>query len=70
VPVSDVPDEIEFKTSTFSGGAGCVEVGQAVGEGSEVVVRHSRLPNLGALPFTLDEWRAFVLGVKAGEFDF
>ena len=70
MPVSDVPDELEFKTSTFSGGGGCVEVGRVPGDDSEVVVRHSRLPHLGALPFTRAEWRAFVQGVKAGEFDF
>jgi Domain of unknown function (DUF397) len=67
--VSDVPGELEFKISTFSGGGSCVEVGRALGEDLEVLVRHSRFPQLGALPFTIDEWRAFVLGVKAGEFD-
>ena len=64
---SDVPDGIEFKTSTFSGGGGCVEVGQMPGV---VVVRHSRFRHLDALPFTPEEWEAFVLGVKAGEFDY
>jgi hypothetical protein len=67
VSASHVPDGIEFKTSSFSGGGGCVQVGQS---SDEVVVRHSRFPQLDSLPFTLDEWRKFVLGVKAGEFDY
>jgi Domain of unknown function (DUF397) len=33
------------------------------------LVRHSKFPQLGHLPFTRDEWDAFLLGVKAGEFD-
>ena len=67
MPVSDVPDEVEFKTSSYSGGGGCVEVG-AVPDGP-VIVRHSRFPDLGELPFTRQEWLAFVRGVKDGEFD-
>jgi hypothetical protein len=35
---------------------------------NDVLVRDSKSPNL-ALSFTPEEWRAFVLGVKAGEFD-
>lgn len=38
----------------------------------EILVRDSKVSRLGAAPtlsFTKPEWRAFVLGVKAGEFD-
>ena len=57
-----------FKTSTFSDGGGCVEVGQ-LPDGS-VAVRHSKeKPDGGVLLFTEREWTAFVAGVKAGEFD-
>jgi hypothetical protein len=65
--VSDVPDGIEFRISTYSGGGGCVEVA-AVPDGT-VVVRHSRFPHLGELPFSRHEWTAFIRGVKDGEFD-
>lgn len=74
-----------FKKSSFCfGGLGCVEVQTpefkkasacALGAcaeasvGSEkVLVRHSGNPDV-VLSFTPDEWRAFIAGVKAGEFD-
>jgi Domain of unknown function (DUF397) len=69
VPTWDVPDELEFKTSTYSGGGGCVEVGQTPGGGPVVAVRHSRHHHLPPLLFTAAEWDAFVRGVKDGEFD-
>ena len=34
-----------------------------------IVVRNSRLVELGGLSFTRREWNAFVRGVKDGEFD-
>jgi hypothetical protein len=44
----------------------CVEV--AVGA-DEVAVRDSKDPGGPALRFTAAEWRAFLAGVRAGEFD-
>jgi hypothetical protein len=67
VPVSDVPDEVKFRTSSYSGGGSCVEVGAMVN--GAVLVRHSGLRHLGQLPFTYEEWHAFLRGVKDGEFD-
>ena len=35
-----------------------------------VDVAHTGSPDQGSLHYTSEEWTAFVLGVKAGEFDF
>ena len=51
--------------STYSGADSCVEVNP---DGDLVVVSDSKMPG-PRLIFTHDEWAAFVLGVKAGEFD-
>jgi hypothetical protein len=56
----------QFFKSSFSGKWGrCVEV--KIDSGA-IFVRHSR-KNQGTLEFTNNEWEAFLLGVKAGEFD-
>jgi hypothetical protein len=34
------------------------------------MMRNSRQPHGRALEYTPEEWQAFVLGVKAGEFDY
>jgi hypothetical protein len=44
----------------------CVEVAPAVGM---VAVRDSKNPNGAVLFYTPEEWRAFLDGVKSGEFD-
>jgi len=62
--VSDFEDD--WHISTFSGGGGCVE---AVHRGDAVLVRHSKDRTGARLSFTENEWDAFVLGVKQGEFD-
>ncbi len=59
---------IEYRTSSFCSWGDCVEVG--TGPDGSVVVRDTKDADRGtALAFTRDEWAAFVLGVKAGEFD-
>lgn len=50
-----------------SNGGNCVEV--AVIPPSAVAVRDSKDPDGPKLAFTPDDWRAFVAGVKVGEFD-
>jgi hypothetical protein len=57
-----------FRKSTFSGSSNpaCVEVGFVT---SEVLMRDSKDPRGPVLRFTVEEWKAFVAGVKAGEFD-
>lgn len=61
---------IEFKVSSFSNYYPfCVAVGQA--QDGSVAVRHSQDSDpVKTLIFTKEEWRAFVKGVKANEFDF
>lgn len=55
-----------FKSS-FCGDAGCVEI---MVSGDGVAVRDSKdTTRSPILNFTGDEWRAFVSGVKNGEFD-
>jgi hypothetical protein len=58
----------EWQTSSFSGSHGqCVQV--AFLEGGHIAVRDSKNSHGPALTFTSGEWRAFVSGVKSGEFD-
>ena len=52
--------------SSHSGNNGCVEV--AHGE-DQIAVRDSKDPSGPVLMFTAHEWRAFLDGVRDGEFD-
>lgn len=45
----------------------CVE---AADLGSEVAIRNSQNPNGPVVLFTKEEWRAFVGGVRDGDFNF
>lgn len=59
----------EWTKSSFSNGSGgnnCVEIWRS--ELDSIAVRNSRFPS-DIIGFTPDEWRAFIAGVKAGEFD-
>ena len=56
-----------FRRSSFCTDAhGCVEV-EVVAD--LVRVRDSKNPDIAPLMFDADEWKAFVQGVKAAEFD-
>jgi hypothetical protein len=56
-----------WRKSSYSVNNGeCVEVSS---DGDDVLVRDSKDPLSPVLRFTPSEWRAFVLGVRAGEFD-
>lgn len=57
-----------WKKSSFCGESGCVEVAVSP---TGVHVRDSKQERASdsVLQFTADEWRAFVAGVKSGEFD-
>jgi len=61
--------EAVWKKSSRSGnnGGNCVEV--AANLPGIIAVRDSKNPNGPALAFTPGEWRAFLGGVKLGEFD-
>jgi Domain of unknown function (DUF397) len=59
---------VDYRISSFCSLGDCVEVGQL--PGGSVTVRDTKDPERrDSLTFTRDEWDAFVLGVKAGEFD-
>ena len=54
-----------FRVSSFCHLSGCVAVAR---DGDVVLVRHSGWPG-AVLRFSVEEWAAFLLGVKDGEFD-
>jgi hypothetical protein len=58
----------DWKKSSYSGNTdnSCVEA-RRVDEGVEV--RHSLMPDAGAIIYTNAEWDAFLKGAKDGEFD-
>jgi hypothetical protein len=61
-------DQRDWRTSSFSGGAGnCVEIRMLADGGRQV--RDSKDPGGPVLTFTPAEWSAFVDGTRAGEFD-
>jgi hypothetical protein len=61
-------DNLKFRASSFCTSGGCVEV--ALLSDGRVAVRDSKDGAKPAHIFTVEEWRAFVSGVKGGEFDF
>lgn len=58
--------DLEWTTSSVSGGSECVEVTTVAGL---VMVRDSNDPTGPTVAFTLAEWNAFLAGVRRGEFD-
>lgn len=58
-----------WRKSSYSGGNGgdCVEV--AVLSDDSHAVRDSKNPGGPVLAFRPDDWRAFTVAIKAGEFD-
>lgn len=56
----------EWRKSSFSSAANCVEVALMSGR---VAVRDSKDRNGPMLEFSRKEWTAFVAGVRAGEFN-
>lgn len=62
-------DDLRWRKSSFSGngGASCVEVADHDGM---ILVRDTKNHGRGPVHrYTPDEWRAFVAGVRKGEFD-
>jgi Domain of unknown function (DUF397) len=56
----------QWYKSTFSSTSGCVEVAFL---GGHIAVRDSKDRDGPVLTFTANEWRAFLSGVRNGEFD-
>ncbi|MEV6208925.1 DUF397 domain-containing protein [Kitasatospora sp. NPDC051914] len=69
--MSNTPDlsAAIWRKSSFSGGTGgdCVEV--AGGLDGVVPVRDSKDPSGPALVFSTEAWRAFLDGVRSGDFE-
>lgn len=64
---TDACVEVGFRKSSFSNPSGeCVEVGF---EDGEILVRDTKNRALPAHRYTVEEWTAFLAGVKGGEFD-
>ncbi|WP_322768968.1 DUF397 domain-containing protein [Frankia sp. Cr1] len=61
-------DTLPWSTSSYSNGAGgmCVEVAKV---STGVLVRDSNNRAGVVMPFSKEEWRAFLDGAKDGEFD-
>ncbi|MFC4068898.1 DUF397 domain-containing protein [Actinoplanes subglobosus] len=57
---------LTWRRSSFCNNGACVEV--AFFEGS-VFVRDTKDPQREPIAYSSDEWRAFIAGVKGGEFD-
>ena len=56
----------QWRKSSTSGGVNCVEVRV---DADAVQVRHSKDCRGAVLTFTHQEWKAFLAGVKSGEFE-
>lgn len=62
------PDSLSWRKSSHSGeGSECVET--ATLPDHRVAVRDSKHPDEAILVYAPAEWRAFIAGAKAGEFD-
>jgi Domain of unknown function (DUF397) len=60
------PEPKNWRRASFCTAGECVEVGR---QDDLIVLRDSKDPRGGILRFTADEFRAFALGVQAGEFE-
>lgn len=61
----------DFTVSSYSDPGGIIKTCVAVAcVGSHVAVRNTNDDTKNTIVFTMDEWSAFIKGVKNGEFDF
>jgi len=67
-PATDDPGETESVEVTVTDDAAAVSRHKA-GAGRLILMRDSKNPGGPVLAFTEAEWRAFIAGVKDGEFD-
>lgn len=61
------PDQYWVKSSLSFANGNCVEVGDL--PGGRIGMRNSRRPDGTVLSFSAEEWKAFIGGVRLGEFD-
>lgn len=57
-----------YKISSLCGGCGCGCVGVAMEDGA-IYVTNTTTADSPVTRFTPEEWKAFIAGVKNGEFD-
>jgi len=60
------PEGLDWRVSRTCEGGACVIVARS---GESVLIGNSSDPDAPVGAFTADEWRAFVAGVKLGDFD-
>jgi hypothetical protein len=63
----DSMEQPRWHKASGCGSGTCVEVAKV---GDRFLVRDSKNPDIAPLSFTIDEWSAFVTGVRDGEFSF
>jgi Domain of unknown function (DUF397) len=65
--MSSMPSGLKWRKSSYSESGNCVEIA-SLPDGN-LALRDSKDIKGPILLFTLGEWRAFLSGVKGGEFD-
>ena len=58
---------LDWQTSSRCAGANCIQVADA--GNSTVALRDSKNPDSGVNLYSVAQWRDFVAGVEAGDFD-
>jgi hypothetical protein len=58
--------ELDWRVALACNGGECIRVAP---QGSEVVIGDSKNPNGPVLTYSRPEWRAFVDGIRQGDFD-
>lgn len=64
--ISAASGDSRWRIASFCEGGACVGVAR---EGEQVLVRNTSAPEAPVARFTRQEWKAFIAGAKAGEFD-
>lgn len=64
IPVAS--GDFSWQTSSFCDSGACVGVAC---QDEQVLVRNTSVPEAPVARFTRQEWKAFIAGVKTGEFD-
>jgi predicted secreted Zn-dependent protease len=58
--------DLGWRRASRCSNSGCVEVAM---NGDEITVRDAKRADSPVLTYSREEWRVFLAGVKAGEFD-
>jgi hypothetical protein len=62
----DPPGMLTWRKSSFSSSGGCVEVAR---RGNLIAIRDSKNPWQGYKTYEVEQFRLFIRGIRAGEFD-